>query len=98
MNTDFKTKWEAFKKSPQFVNCIDSMEAKGIVAPYNENILHTVFSAGYRAQDEPKEIKVKHFKYVAEGVEFINKEKVKVEAVCTSDRFGEGCYVFYMGK
>lgn len=44
---------------------------------------------------QQKEVKTKHFNYVGDAVNFINKEKVKVISICSSDRFGEGCHLFY---
>ncbi|MFM2203715.1 MAG: hypothetical protein RLZZ605_679 [Bacteroidota bacterium] len=44
---------------------------------------------------QQRTVAVKHFQYADKAVEFINKEKVKVVSICSSDKFGEGCHVFY---
>ncbi len=47
--TNFKEAWLKFRRSGEYLDFIQSMKKQGIVQPCSHNILHQVFSAGWRA-------------------------------------------------
>ncbi len=49
MLTSFGQAWADYKKTPRYKATIEIMDSKGIVWPYNENILHEAFTIGWNA-------------------------------------------------
>ncbi|HLZ17589.1 MAG TPA: hypothetical protein VKQ08_11140 [Cyclobacteriaceae bacterium] len=56
IETNYSRAWNIFKGKKRFKECIEAMERKGIVHPYNENIMRISFEEGFFASGVKIEI------------------------------------------
>lgn len=47
--TNYRQAWNDFRKTKDYKNLSDALQAQGIKMPYRNNIIQNAFSAGWRA-------------------------------------------------